>query len=395
MSLLKNVVLEASSHTQTKTVFRIPSAGKLIMPEIRLCNFGVSATANGDGSETFCYGQGIYALIKAVRLYSNNILIDQCQDCSRYMALQNLSGPTDAVFDIKQKTICSNVNLQDEYFTDKSGLKPVESKLLGLLNLQACLPFLSAVEALYDMPGELRVEIEYNTSKLIIFSENGNGHAGNFSFTVSQPTCVYTQEMNEEKVAMVAKEMPSSYSWFTWEREFVQGLPQEVKSVPRIRAFDNKFVGTLVVQKLKNNGEPHPLLGVGKSDALGNEIINFMLNGSKLLPFNGLDTHARATAKTAELLGTLAIPFNAWDKICAEGDNTMLEDLYALNGALSWSSVALNTVVNRLDMEVQFQDGEQPGEPCDIWVFAKVLKFAVKDAKGNWVVGYQANGSRM
>lgn len=390
MSLLRNVILEASSHTNTKTVFRIPSAGKMIMPDIRLCNFGVTSLQNATGLESFCYGQGIYALIKAVRLYSNNILIDQCQDCARYMPLQNLKGSTDVVYDIKQKTLCSNVNLQDSYVTGVSGLKPITHNLLGLLSLKACLPVLESLEVLYNMP-ELRIELEYVTERTEIFSDDGNGHGGNFTWTVSQPTCVYTQEINEAQIAAIAADIPKKYMWFAWEREFIQDLPTNTNNSPRVRAFDNKFVDTLVIQKIRDSNVPHPKLGVGKSDALPDEKLNYIVNGSKQLMFNGQDLSARRSAGIVDTLGELVTPFNAWDLMPLAGDNTMTLDLAGLDGHLSWAAVSLGKVINRLDLEISFTGMVT----LDVWAWARVMKVAQVDAKGNWVIGYMGNGSSM
>ena len=402
MSLLRTVVLEPSSHTNTKTVFRIPSGGKLIMPELRVCNFGVTTGGTADGNETFNYGQGIYALIRNVRLYSNNILIDQCQDCAKYLVLKNLNSTTNYCYDVKQRTLCSNVNMQDEYFAGFTGLKPIINKLIGRLDLSDVLNFLSAVPMLYNMP-ELRVEIEYNTDVTDIFSTDGESRDEDFTFAVNQPTMLYTQEMDDGKVAEAKGDMPKNVAWFAWEREYIQGLPQQL-SVPRVRAFDSKFVDKLVVQKLWYDlpgvGQPLVLnerLGPGSSKALGGEKINYIINGSKQLMFNGHDTAARRNAQVNDLLGPLVIPFNTWN-IMAEPvtNNIMFPSMSDLNGALSWDAISVGKVVNRLDLEFFYNDNTiAAGDRVDVWVWGAVLKFMTITDKGQIVCGYQANGSSM
>lgn len=387
MSLLRNVVLEASSHTQTKTVFRIPSAGKLLMPELRLCNFGVTTGGTADGLETYAYAQGIFALIKAVRLYSNNILIDQCQDCGRYLSLMNLAGSTSGVYDVHQQTLCSNVNLAQ--YGQFSGLKVfLNTKLLGRLDLSDVLPFLDSMPMLYDMP-ELRVEIEYYTNKNDIFSNDGNVQDAGFTFTVNQPTMIYTQEMDDGKVSSMKGEAPQKAAWFAWEREYIQGLINDSLSVPRVRAFDNKFVNTLVVQKLFADApETTGLLKNGRSDVLGNNRVNFVLNGKKLLPLNGHDTPARAMAQVADLMGDLVVPFNAWQLMAPAANQSMLKDLSDLSGGLSWDAVSIGTTVNRLDMEFYYSDAR--ADLTDVWVWGQVLKFMTITPSGQIVVGYQS-----
>jgi hypothetical protein len=396
MSLLRTVVLEPSSHTNTKTVFRIPSAGKVLMPELRVCNFGAVTGGTADGDETYNYGQGIFSLLKAVRLYANNILIDQCQDCSRYLVLKNLNSTTNYCYDVKQLTLCSNVNMEDEYVTGFSGLKPIVSKLLGRLDLSDVLPFLNAVPMLYNMP-ELRIELEYNSDVESVFSADGNSGDAGFTFGVNMPTMLYTQEMDEGKIADVKGDMPKTVAWFTWEREFVQGMQNELTNVPRVRAFDSKFVDKLVVQKLFNSaaGGQNPRLGFGRSDALGSEKINYLINGSRALMFNGHDLSARRSAQVSDLLGPIVTPFNAWDITCAATQDIMFPSMFELTGSLSWDAISVGKVINRLDLEIFFDDDRiGADDSVDVWVWGACLKFLNITDKGQIVVGYQANGSR-
>lgn len=397
MSLLRTVVLEPSSHTNTKTVFRIPSQGKVLMPELRVCNFGVTTGGTANGNETYNYGQGIYSLLKAVRLYANNILIDQCQDCSRYLVLKNLNSTTNYCYDVKQRTLCSNVNMEDEYAPGYTGLKPILNKLLGRLDISDVLPFLDAVPMLYNMP-ELRVELEYYTDVESVFSADGNSRDAGFTFGVNMPTMLYTQEMDEGKIADVKGDMPKTVAWFCWEREYVQGLPNQRLSVPRVRAFDSKFVDKLVLQKLCefDAGEQNPRLGYGRSDALGGEKINYIINGSRALMFNGHDLSARRSAQVNDLLGPIVAPFNTWDVMCNATENVMFESMSQLSGALSWDAISVGKVINRLDVELFYND-DRIGEDdtIDVWVWGAVLKFMNITDKGQIIVGYQANGSQM
>lgn len=398
MSLLRTVVLEPSSHTNTKTVFRIPSAGKLLMPELRICNFGVTTSGTANGQETYTYGQGIYALLKAVRLYANNILIDQFQDSSRFLVLKNLNTTTNYGYDVNQRTICSNVNMQDEYAPGFTGLKPILNKLLGRLDLSSVLSFLNAVPMLYNYP-ELRVELEYYTDVTSIFSEDGNSGDPGFTFQVNMPSMLYTQEMDEDKLALVKGEAPKMIAFFAWEREFIQSVNFGQLQSPRVRAFDSKFVNKLVLQKLWNVGRgrtQNVKLGYGRSDAFSSEQINYIINGSKQLMFNGHDLPSRRSAQVNDLLGPIVTPFNSWNTMSDATQLIMFESMYDLTGSLSWDAVSVGRVINRLDVEMTFNDdrfGED--DTLDVWVWASVLKFVNVLPSGQIVVGYQANGTKV
>lgn len=386
MSMLRTVVLEASSHTQSKTVFRIPSQGHLIMPDIRLVNFGVSATQNGNGLESFAWSQGIFALIKSIRLYANNVLVDELKDASRVLCLEALKGNSSYCFDSKSVLLGTNVNLEPETYNGKSGLKYVAPKLLGRLSLEDVLSVCKTATSFNNWPKEIRVEVEYNTDKMVVFSNDGNGHAGNFSFTVSQPTCLYTEEMAEEVLKDLTQK-GGSLMFQEWEREYIASVPQNVNNQIRVRAFDNKFVDSVVLQMIKD-GQVDAYLGYGKSDVLAGQKVNWIVNGSKLLSFNGLDTAARCAGAMADYTQAMVVPFNGWDAQPANVSATA--NLGRVSAKLGWCPVYLQTVINRLDLEVLHTEVV----PTDIWVWGRVVKFMSYDEMGNVVVGYMANPNK-
>jgi hypothetical protein len=399
MSLTRTVVLEASSHTNQKTVFRIPSKGKLILSQLRLVNFGIESLSHRDGNENFAWGSGVYSLISAVRLYSGNILLDEIKDAHRYLSLANLTGTTNYNWDVRNKTLCSSVNVETELLLDdlnKLELKPKANKLLGLVNLSDFLAICESTPAFWDWP-DMRVEVEYNTKKEFVLSSDGQGRRPGLTWTVSQPTMLYTEEMDEMTVkqtaAALSKNGATSLVFNCYEREYLASVPDTVQSSLRLRGFDNKYLDSLVVQvidpayDLPENQSTNKLCQ-GRSDMVDSLKFNWMLNGSRMLPFNGFDTAARQAASMADYTVQMVVPFNAWDQL-VPGDNVVEEfiskEVNLLSGHMHWTSVDVKALVNRLDIDIFHNSANGPVE---MWVWGYVTKFVTKDSKGNIVVGY-------
>lgn len=397
MSLTRTVVLESSSHTNTKTVFRIPSKGKLILSQLRLVNFGIESLSHTDGNENFAWASGVYSLISAVRLYSGNVLLDELKDAHRYLSLANLTGTTSYNWDVRNKTLCSSVNVETEALVEnkKLDLKPKANKLLGMVDLSDFLAICESTPAFWDWP-DMRVEVEYNTKKEFIFSSDGQGRRVGLTWTVSQPTMLYTEEMDEMTIKQTAsalsKNGASSLVFNCYEREYLAEVPDDVQNSVRLRAFDNKYLDSLVVQVIDPAYDDVGLqlsnkLCQGRSDMVDGLKLNWMLNGSRLLPFNGLDTAARQCANMADYTVDMVVPFVGWDQL-APANNVVEEfvdkQVNLLQGHLHWISVDIKNMVNRLDMDI-YHNGNGP---VQMWVWGYVTKFVTKDSKDNIVVGY-------
>jgi len=406
MSLTRTIVLEASTHSNTKSVFRIPSKGKLLLSKLRLVNFGISSLSHSTGLENFAYGSGVYSLISSLRLYSGNVLLDEIKDAHRYLSLANLMGTTSYNWDVRQKTLCSSVNVESLQFEDiepvaRVTLKPKADKLLGMVDLSDFLSVCEATPAFWDWP-DMRLEVEYNTRKEYIFTNDGEGRRAGLTWVVSQPTLLYTEEMDEDMikttVSKLTKAGATSLVFNCYEREQLATVTDGVQTSIRVRAFDNKFLDSLIVQVI-NPDYDNPLAGSGtkllqgRSDMVDQLKLNWMLNGSKLLMFNGFNTPARQSASFADYTVNMVTPFNGWD-ILDPADAVVEEfisaDVNALSGHMHWTSVDIKSMVNRLDMDI-FHNGN---DPVDFWVWGYVTKFINKDAQNNIVVGYYGDSAQ-
>ena len=392
MSQPRTNVLEPVTHNNRKTVFRIQSDSRVIYSDMRLVDFGLSAVAGGTGQENFAYTSGAYALIKNIRLYSGNTLLDQCLDADRIMGHHMLRGSTMDKFDLDQRLVCNSLNIR-ELIVDQvnnvsqTSLQPLANKLLARVKVDEMLLLLKSLTYFAGWSGDLRLEIEYNTDPTVVLSSDGVQGA----MTVNSPSLVFEDEMDEMTVADLIKEQSGRLPvvWNTYEREYISNLDAGLNAV-RVRAFDNKMVNHLLMSVGLDNGVASGDLGHGYSNELGQKV-NYIVNGMRLLPLSGMDTAARRAGSAADqsVLG-LCVPTGCHDTTEVDPDiqTEFSGPLIALFGKVAWSAYELNTVINRLDLEFTL-----PADYEDVassYVWASVMKFLVKDATGGIVVGYQA-----
>ena len=390
MSQPRTNILEPVTHSNKKTTFRIQSANRVIYSNLRLVDFGLSAVANRTGQENFAFGSGAYALMKNVKLYSGNTLLDQCLDVDRIMGHHMLRGSTMDLYDVNQPLVGSSLNIRlmpldpvdDLYDTS---LQPLANKLLARVKLDDVLPLLKSLTYFAGWAGDLRLEIEYNTAGNVVLANTGSQGA----MTVNRCSLVYEDEMDDVTVQNLIQEQKTvPVSWFCWEREYVPLLRPGVNSL-RVRAFDNKMVQYALMMVNLENGVPTNKLCNGYSVEAG-QTTNFIVNGMRLLPLTGMNSAARRAASAADssILG-LCVPTGCNDiTAVAVGDQQAFsETLFQLFGLLSFSTYELNTVINRLDLE--FTLGVE-ADNLSAYVWGAVMKFLVKSPDGNIVVGYQA-----
>jgi hypothetical protein len=384
-------ILEPTTHTNKKTSFRIQSANRVIYSNLRLVDFGISSVVGQTGQECFAFGSGAYALLKNVRLYSGNTLLDQCLDCDRIMGHHMLRGSTMDKYDLDQPLVGSSLNIRlqqvdpvDELYD--TALQPLANKLLARIKLDDCLPLLKSLDYFAGWAGDLRVELEYNTDPTVVLADTGSQGA----MTVSRPSLVFEDEMDDmTRESLIAEQETVPVSWFCWEREYISTLGAGLTGV-RVRAFDNKMVQYAIMAVHFANGAPADQLGNGYSLEEGQQV-NWVVNGMRLLPLSGMNSAARraASAADASILG-LCVPTGCNDttEVAAADQNEFSDPLFALFGQLSYSAYELNTVINRLDLEFTLPADYEAVRSAYIW--GSVMKFLTKSADGSIVVGYQA-----
>lgn len=386
MSSLLDVsnILDPIYHSNSRTEFKVFGRGRVLSSKMRVSSFGVSAVTTGlpAPQAQFNLEGGIMSLIKQASLYINDILVDQVKDCSKVLSIErNVMSSVEARNVAKYVSCTGIVPEWEPYQNAELRNAPLSHKLLGILQLDDVFPFLKALFLLPDCY-EIRIVFEYETSVNTVFSTPRP-----LTFTVSEPKLIYDEvfTFEEGKTQQDALKAPLAVKFpCTLTERLIASNAVGQQSI-RLRAFDGMNVSRLVLNAVTGNVVDDKLC-LSKSDAIEGETINFMVNGAKLLPFNGMNHPQKKLYMTATSMGDHLSPFgsadgnvvaDAFDNCYTGGlDNAVLEKL-------AYTAVDVNNRVNRLDFEIS----KTLAQPVYYYVYGKVMKYFIK--KGDSVeTGY-------
>jgi len=389
MSVSQSVILDPSFHSNKRTEFKIYNKGRVFQPNLRLVNFGVENIQTMQPSANFAVGGGLHSVIKNIYLYFNDILVDQIKDASQYLSIKNLAKPVYTVFrNYNNQLNCSNIILTRSQL-DETVLQLNEgsNKLVGMLDLTQVFPLLSimntptqdGVTYLADI-NEIRVSVEYESSIPKIFSEPIPD-----GFSVSQPAIIYTEMFN---VPVTNTNFDLSVTVIENERIILNAVTS--KQNIRVRAFDGKILSHILFQNVSANA-PDDLCCLQYSDVLQDEHVNIMVNGTSLLPFQGVDNECKKLSWTTDsmALGTHFSPLgSAMDNVGGAGHFAKYDArLQLLQSKLSYLGLNVNKIISRIDYEVSYRPRFDPADdpiPVTVYIYGGVTKTISK--RGDTIV---------
>jgi hypothetical protein len=371
--------------SNSRTEFRVDSADKVILSNMRLCDFGVTLA----GAANYAVTAGVYSLIKNIYLYSGSVLIDQMRDCSKYMAIKNMRGSTADIYDLNQQLLCSNNVLDGDQVAQFEALT---NKLIGRVPLSQIFGLLRATETLNSWD-TLRLVIEYNTNPQDIFILQGGARPAAGAWTVSTPLLAYDElvvdEAGRDAMMKQGKAVMLTFPQIERERWYV---PQNTAYYSqRLRAFDDKTLSKVIVQTF-DPATVDDYLCKNYSQAMLGEKIQLNVNGKKLLPFQGAFLQNQKTAMFHDSFG---------QHICFTGENTSVNvngDVDAVYGdaqsrdmlsKLAFFGCDVLNKITYLDIEYS-RDTTVAGQDTELenWIFGEVSMYCKKDASGKLSVGY-------
>ena len=392
----KTVILQPTFHSNSRTEFRVNSDDKVISSKLRLCNFGVASfTAAAGGAPMYNLGSGVYGCIKQITLYSGGVILDELKDASRWLGMMNLVGQTDSAWDVKQKMLCSGLNIRHDeliQLPSQLQLQVQQTKFLGRVLLQSIFPMLNSEELLVGFK-ELRVVIEYNTDVSQIFQ--ATNQPTNIVF--NQPIMVYDEVVTESGANVLVSGDKSSWEYLAIEREVINipasaaGTPQTVSI--RLRGSDQKQVSNMYLQVLPG-GTADPQLGYAYSCNMptGDDRFNFILNSRRLIPQNGFNSASRKSASMADVAqGGFNVFTQAHDVASTTaGVYNALYDtqLIGLFNKLAFVNVDINEKIDQLDLEFYRPALAGAGAALTVFVWYRVIKQGSNDDKGNITTMY-------
>jgi hypothetical protein len=379
-------------HSNTRTEFRIMSADKILLSNMRLCDFGAVL---GEALPTsYVRTAGVYSLIKNIYLYSGSVLIDQMRDCSKFMAIKNMKSNSADIADLNQRLLCSNNVLKpvdsplEPELAQSVEMNENTNQLLGRVPLSQIFGLLRAVDT-FNMWNDLRLVIEYNTDANQIFQVP---RPENNQWSINTPLLA-TDELVVDvagRDAMMKAGMNVQVIFQQVERERWYIPENQPYYSQRLRAFDTRTLSNFVIQTITSQ-IPHAQLGFNFSGAVLGEKINLVVNGKKLLPYQGADSAQKKLAMFQDSFGST---------ICFTGENDILnleeqevaeaygDDALALLGELSFFGCDVMNRINTLDVEYTRAASDVGLDSLEMWAFGMVSLYLKKGADGKIVMGY-------
>lgn len=384
MSLSNEIIthqLDPVFFDQRRAEFRLDP--KVYLSNWRLADLGIKITGGGNNDVTnkhrnnrYATNLGAYAIIDRIRLLNGSVELAELRNVNQYLAFNNLQRTNANAFNVNRTLNKSSFALDVE--SDDSGVPRMQLKKYGemdttltndaantplsYLDLTQVLGFLKSQS--YVLGTELqslRLVIEFlpntaaNIEKVLLSKDAITG------FTIIKPTLII-DELADSTAAKKLKNKPLTY--INMDHEVVNVAANTTTINQRLRAFDDKLVRRmLMINEDVNNTTPSQYFGGLTSYAMYNQKIQFSLNGSKFLPYNGIENENQQLAMLNDVWGTHILPqgaqmFDLRHKpslyAYQKTDETVTEpEAGNLVGQMSYAGFEVNQNIDELQLEYQ------------------------------------------
>ena len=286
---MKTTIVRANYHNNNRTEFELPK--KVCLSNIRLINVGCavpnSAVANGCRYPML---SGVGGLIQNIYLYANdNQVVSQLRNANKYLAYNNSRRENDEeyalVSQLSQSALGFSQDLDHKinFEANKPLTDNVNTTPKGWFLLSDCLNFLQATTSVPSDVCNMRVVIEWNLD-LLNFMVDDVGVATT-SMTISEPQMIVDVVENAK-----SGNVQVSYWDIEDDRVVIPAVATGVKGTTdfRLDGFTNKFVDKVLF--INSTRTQNKYTGMDKSVPQPEENLEITLNGSKLVPFGGINT---------------------------------------------------------------------------------------------------------
>ena len=369
---VKTVLLDPTVQNNSRCEFRIPdgtysSAMKLI--DLGSYNSSVSEATG----VYYPHILGVLASIKKISLFADALKLDEVQELAAWGSVQNLRSTNQASEDLSRFEELNSANYsispdgqltmdatkKDYRQVDAAGANrwhnatqvasTAEDAQSGTLLLSNYLEFLRSVQVLPNIPN-LRLIIEWQNNASNFYDATGTGG----TYAPIRPTLLLEELLGAPQVNKGPVKMPFMQNIV--ERFVVPDISNgETQQVSfRSGAFKNRFVKDLTFYNKRETADGW-WLGNERSVAQAGEKLQVVINGSKYLPDQGINTPAMKMAYFNDTLGPLNVcAANYNDELIDASHNYRAADASGgLDGNFSVTAVEVNAMVERLDIEYE------------------------------------------
>ena len=285
-------IVRASYHNNNRTEFQIPK--KVCLSNMRMINVGCSVPASAVANECrYPMASGVGAIIENIYLYANdNQVVSQMRNVNRYLAYQNSRRANDEedalVSELSQSALgfSQDLDYKIKFTANEPLTADVNTTPKGWFLLSDALVFLQGTTSVPSDVCNMRVVIEWS-SDLQNFAVN-NTAVATTSMSISEPQliCDVVQEAKSGNVQV-------SYWDLENDRVVIPAVGAGVKGTTdfKLDGFNNKFIDKVLF--VNDTRTQNKYTGMDKSVPQPEEVLEIVLNGAKLVPFNGISTEKK------------------------------------------------------------------------------------------------------
>lgn len=406
-SSTKQHTIDPINHTKYRTEIRLPK-NTVLTSDFKLMNLGFQSPVNNH----LLSSTGTKSLIKKIDLFDGSEKLDSIQAFSDWSVYKEYNNDNESHRDMNNYMSGSSYGFTTRYLYNNTGSTeltdaskivnynvPRECRELedntfkGIINLQKELSFLhNSLIVPTVVFRDLRLVIEWERDLNNIFRVS----PGAANVTMLRPYLVCKEITNEQ----MAVEFLKKYNGVTYnpiEMDTVTvpmgdaGTTQKINK--KINGFKNKIVNKLVVQK-KPSESVNTHVKKFCSVPQPGEKMNFMINGKKMLPYDGID-------RCNKRLGMLSMakgPHNTLTEMNAPSSSNCVASCSTdVSNLLVMDFVGLNIADRLSQLEIQYERNSYSAndasnvsslQPLSLNVYGEVNKQVVMNGD-KYIVEYQ------
>jgi len=353
--------------------FRL-QGGTAYMSNLRMANLGIY----GINAKKYNAMAGVCGLIRQISLMDDSTLLDQILEFPVWWAFKNYNRPNQENMNLQHRLQCNEMgNYIKENADSKCHMGTYEIRTLqtaadeasaskGWLDLREVFPILRNLQFLdTKFFKNLKVVIEFNDNVDQMLQESDLGVG-----TTAQPLMIADEILVDVPGFSGVQYVGIEHDRVVLPAVTIDGeISETVKSANvskqfKIRGFENKTVGRMLIAKNSNNSATYKSGttcfrgGALLSVANNNELLQLSVNGSQLFPFKGLVGDMRRLAKLNDVWGPCSTkPFQAGQAWRVDNANNINRNVYTQNGEqeisnMDYYGININDVV--MDLQLDF-----------------------------------------
>ena len=358
---------DPTSHTSSRTLWRIPAGVKYLTQKLRVINFRVT---NNSSLPIYFRQNGIYELIKQISVENfNGVVIDSITSMD-YLGqrMAHMENGASQMFGRQMfQNMCLSVTnplMGQLALTEVQG-KDDATKIWAHIDVSFALQYLQARMVANE---GLQIVITWNTDYTQTWGFDGI------------PVLAFDEVLAPIPVDKAQNVVFNTIIPDRLDIEVVGGIAQPVQQITRLNSFFQQYIKNLYYFNATPNSQLDAPFTYWQYSpfAAKEEQFSIVIDGRKILTLAGIDTDAKKLASFSDWTGSAGLPGVAsyYADITA---NTVKWGLYnpnlaqKMNGNLSWGALGINQFVNS-DITIEYQATSNGSFPQVIFFLAEVAR---------------------